>query len=87
MSTDPNAAYYDAGGIETIEIIRAKLTPEQFRGYILGNTIKYACRLNHKGAAERDAEKIAHYAHWLIDGEKSSPHAPGPEPKRESNAP
>lgn len=62
MSKAPKSTYYDAGGIETLDVIKAKLTPEQYRGYLLGNTIKYACRLNFKGSAERDAEKLAVYA-------------------------
>jgi hypothetical protein len=70
VSIDPASTYYDAGGIETLRIIEAKLTPEQFRGYILGNLIKYACRLNHKGQAERDAEKIQKYAD-LLDIERA----------------
>ena len=65
MSRDPNSTHYDAGGIETLEIVRAKLTPEQYRGYLLGNAIKYACRLNHKGSPQRDAEKLANYSAWL----------------------
>lgn len=62
MSRDPKSTYYDAGGIETLDVIKAKLTPEQYRGYLLGNAIKYACRLNFKGSAERDAEKLAVYS-------------------------
>ncbi len=62
---DPNSRYYDAGGIETIEIIKAKLTPEQLKGYLLGNVIKYSSRLNFKGTAVRDAEKLKFYANWL----------------------
>lgn len=62
MSKDPKSTYYDAGGIETLDVIKAKLTTEQYRGYLLGNTIKYACRLNFKGCAERDAEKLAVYS-------------------------
>jgi len=65
MSLDEKSTYYDAGGIETIDIIRAKLTEEQFKGYVLGNLIKYACRLNFKGQAERDVEKIFNYADWM----------------------
>ncbi len=62
MSLDPKSTYYDAGGIEVLEVIRMKLTPEQFRGYLLGNVIKYSCRMNFKGAADRDAEKLSFYA-------------------------
>lgn len=65
MSRDKKSSYYDAGGIETIAIIKAKLTPEQFRGYLLGNAIKYSCRLNFKGQNERDSEKAANYSRWL----------------------
>ncbi len=64
MSIDPKARYYDAGGIQTIDIIKAKLTPEQYQGYLLGNAIKYMTRINHKTPdnKSRDAEKAANYA-------------------------
>ena len=65
MSKDPKSNYYDAGGIETLDIIKAKLPKEQFIGFLRGNVIKYACRMSHKGTPERDAEKIEHYAHFL----------------------
>lgn len=65
MSIDPKANYYDVGGIETIEIIRAKLTPEQYMGYLLGNVIKYSCRHSHKGQPLRDAEKLRVYSTLL----------------------
>ena len=67
MSKDKKSNYYDAGQIETIEIIKAKLTPEQYTGYLLGNTIKYACRLNFKGSKKRDAEKLVNYSKWVAD--------------------
>jgi hypothetical protein len=57
--------YYDAGGISVLSVIRAKLTPEQFKGFLLGTAIKYALRLNFKGQASGDAEKLADYTHWL----------------------
>lgn len=65
MAKDEKSSYYDAGGIETIEIIKAKLTPEQFKGYLLGNVLKYSSRLNFKGFAKRDIEKLATYSNWL----------------------
>ena len=46
---DPKSRYYDAGEIEVLDVIKAKLTPEQFKGWLLGNLIKYSCRANHKG--------------------------------------
>ena len=69
MSQDPKSSYYDAGGIEAIEAIRAKLTPEQFIGYCLGNALKYGMRLNFKSpkARGRDAEKAKMYNDWLVE--------------------
>jgi len=69
MSRDKTAPYYDAGGIETIDVIRAKLTPEQYIGYLLGNSIKYSLRMNFKAPDNslRDAKKAANYSAWLRD--------------------
>jgi len=71
MSKDSKASYYDAGGLETLDIIKAKLTPEQYKGYLLGNSLKYQCRLMHKFDNDadriRDAEKAANYSVWLME--------------------
>lgn len=61
MAFDDKATYYDAGGIELIKILEAKLTHEQFKGWLLGNVIKYSCRANHKGAFWKDVFKIGMY--------------------------
>jgi len=77
MSIDEKSDYYDVGGIEVQAIIAAKLTPEQIKGWLLGNVIKYSCRCNHKGTAARDIEKLAVYSKLLdehqceMDGEAS----------------
>lgn len=57
--------HYTAGGIETIDFIRAKLTPDEFRGYLKGSIIKYLSRANLKGAAEQDYAKASFYATML----------------------
>jgi len=68
MSRDSKSNYYDAGGIETLDIIKAKLTPEQYTGYLLGNSLKYQCRMMHKSESPtRDAEKAANYSKWLSE--------------------
>jgi len=46
MAKDEKSSYYDVGGIEVLEIIKAKLTEEQFLGYLLGNSLKYLTRCN-----------------------------------------
>lgn len=65
MSIDKKSNYYDGGGIETIEVMRAKLTPEQFEGFLLGNILKYSCRANFKGCFERDIDKVGVYQQLL----------------------
>ncbi len=67
LPIDDQATYYDAGGISTMDVIKAKLTEEQFKGFLLGNIIKYSCRLNHKDNPKRDSEKIAIYSKILSE--------------------
>ncbi len=62
-----NNSYYDIGDISTIDVIRAKLTPEQYKGFIIGNIIKYALRMEHKGRPKEDCEKLYNYVEWLRD--------------------
>lgn len=65
QAVDPKSDYYDAGGIETIKILRAKLTHEQFKGFLLGNIIKYSTRANFKDQFARDVEKVNVYSAML----------------------
>lgn len=55
--------HYTKGGIETIDYIKAKLSPEEYRGYLRGNLLKYASRLGDKDSD--DAGKAAWYAQRL----------------------
>lgn len=57
--------YYAIGGIECIDYIKAKLTKEQYEGYLLGNVLKYTSRCEYKGEKKKDIEKLAKYAQWL----------------------
>jgi hypothetical protein len=61
-ATDPvnHPAHYKAGDIERIDAIKAALTPEEFRGYVKGNAIKYCWRERHKGGDE-DLRKAGWY--------------------------
>jgi hypothetical protein len=54
--------HYTHGGIETIDYLQAKLTQEQFEGYLIGNILKYISRYPHKNGAE-DLRK----AQWYLD--------------------
>lgn len=57
--------HYMHGDIETIEIIRSMLTPEEFRGYLKGNILKYRERAPYKGKTDEDYAKAKKYYDWL----------------------
>jgi len=54
--------HYIDGGIECIEAIEAQLTPEEYRGYLKGNCVKYIWRERHKGNTESLKK-----AQWYMD--------------------
>lgn len=59
-------SHYTAGGIETIEVIKAKLSEEEFAGYCKGNAIKYLTRANYKGSNLQDLQKASWYINDLL---------------------
>lgn len=61
-------SHYTDGGIESIDYIRAKLGPDGFRAYCLGNVIKYVSRHALKNG-EEDLAKAQVYLGWAIDKE------------------
>jgi len=63
MSLDDQANYYDAGGVEVINVIKSKIESmnDGFTAYCLGNAIKYVLRAPYKGSMERDVEKAITY--------------------------
>ena len=65
--SDPvnSPSHYQHGDIETIEIIRAMLTPEEYRGYLKGNILKYRERAPYKGKTDEDYAKAKRYYDWL----------------------
>jgi hypothetical protein len=52
--------HYTAGGIECINAIQAMLTPEEWRGFLKGQILKYTWREKHKGGKE-DIGKAGFY--------------------------
>lgn len=58
-----SSSYYAKGGIETIDILRAKLTTEEFEGFLKGNIIKYVHRAGHKPRNSKlsDVAKAQYY--------------------------
>lgn len=59
--------HYMQGSHECIDEIRAMLSPEEFKGFLKGNVIKYRYRANLKNGKE-DLAKADNYAYYLING-------------------
>ncbi len=57
--------HYTQGGIECIDALQAALTPEEYRGALKANVIKYLWRERHKGGVE-SLRKAAWYLARLI---------------------
>ena len=68
MSDKINPEHYKIGGIETIDYIKAKLTPEEYLGYLKGTQIKYRARICYKEGEDAisDIDKMD----WYRDKEK-----------------
>ena len=60
-----NPMHYTVGGYEALDIIKAKLSPEEYRGYCKGNILKYIMRANYKGHHDQDCDKAEYYAKEL----------------------
>lgn len=60
-------SHYLHGDLETKDIIKALLTPEEWRGYCKGNIIKYGDRAPYKGNTEQDYAKRKVYYDWLTE--------------------
>ncbi len=59
--------HYKAHGIITrqpIDIMKHSFTQEAYRGYLVGNVIKYVCRYDMKNGVE-DLEKAKKYIDFL----------------------
>jgi hypothetical protein len=64
-SIDP--PYYKIGGIEVIDYMEAKASPEEFKGHLRLTAIKYLSRAGHKGNILIDLKKAQWYINKLIE--------------------
>lgn len=58
-------SHYTYGAIETIDYIKQVVGEEGFKGYCLGNILKYISRAEHKNGIE-DYKKAMWYLERLI---------------------
>lgn len=56
-----NPNHYDMMGANTIEILAAAMTEAEWRGFCLGNTLKYRIRAGKKDNLQQDIDKANNY--------------------------
>ena len=71
MSEVDHPQHYQTERLECIDAIQAQMTPEEFRGFLKGNVIKYVWRERRKGGTE-SLHKAQWYLNKLTDHEKAS---------------
>ena len=58
--------HYNNGNVECIEAIEAMLTPDEFIGYLRGNSLKYRWRFRYKNKPIEDLRKARWYEERLL---------------------
>jgi hypothetical protein len=58
--------HYTIGGIETIDYMKAKSTPEEFKGHLRLTALKYISRTGYKDDALKDLKKAQWYFNRLV---------------------
>jgi|CXWL01.1.fsa_nt_gi hypothetical protein len=62
-------SHYKDKAIQPWDAMKAWMSPEQFKGFLRGNVIRYIARCDDKGGVE-DLKKCAHYLDKLIEHEE-----------------
>lgn len=60
-----NPSHYNRNGIEIIDVLKAYLTPEEFKGYLKGTNLTYLLRSPWKKQETDDILKAGWYANRL----------------------
>lgn len=64
--TQVGGNHYTRKAIQPWHAMESWMSPEQFRGFLRGNAIKYLARCDDKGGVE-DIKKARHYLDKLIE--------------------
>jgi len=65
----PPVGHYNRGVIQPIDFMESNFTPDEYRGYLKGQVIKYISRYRYKGMPIEDLLKAKTYLDWLIEYE------------------
>ena len=63
VSNVDHPSHYNAGKIECIDAIKESMSPEQYKGFLKGQVVKYLWRYEHKGKPTEDLKK----AEWYLE--------------------
>lgn len=66
-STVTSPSHYK--GIQPIDVMKENFSPDEYRGFLKGNILKYVMRYQDKGGLD-DLQKAEQYLKWLIDFER-----------------
>jgi hypothetical protein len=58
-------SHYEKAAMQPLEVMQRIMTTEQFKGFLLGNYIKYRLRSEFKNQRDSDEYKARQYAYWL----------------------
>ena len=67
--TDHPARYNGNTPYECYLVLKEWLTPDQYKGFLLGNALKYLCRLGKKDDNLSELKKAQWYVNKLIEEE------------------
>ena len=65
MNIEKNKHHILWNGKQSIDIIKNELTPEEYKGFLKGNILKYQLRLGKKDCMALDIDKIKDYTNEL----------------------
>ena len=66
----PPVDHYNRGVIQPIDFMESHFTPDEYRGYLKGQIIKYISRYRYKGTPLADLTKAQTYLAWLREFEE-----------------
>jgi hypothetical protein len=69
----PPVDHYNRGVIQPIDFMESHFTPDEYRGYLKGQVIKYISRYRYKGSPIADLAKAQTYILWLLEFEGNRP--------------
>jgi hypothetical protein len=69
----PPVDHYNRGAIQAIDFIEGSFTPEEYRGYLKGQVVKYISRYRYKDTPIADLTKARTYLTWLLEFEEKQP--------------